>query len=221
VSITIALIILFRVPVSIEIITAILGVVMFALITGILIMGKGKTILASRDERTINKQFSKEIELHVLINEAKNKKSKDIFDLRKKFKKARKDLVKSFAEQNENSDLDDQAKVELNTQYKTDKKALEAEFKKARKELIKKFAIFKGETKKQVTVESRKNNFLKQIFLDIVKFGIFRFFAIGTIYIVIGLVAAITLPVVSGMGITLAIGVVIASVVFITISVPL
>ncbi|WP_027063203.1 protein translocase SecDF, variant type [Mesoplasma seiffertii] len=219
ISITVALIVLFRIPVSIEIITAILGVVMFSLVTAILIMGKGKTILASKDERTINKQFAKEIELHVLINEAKNTRSKELDKLKATFKKSRKQLKKALAKNLSETKVKDQRRT-IKKQAKADQKALKVQFKKDRKLILKNFAIFKGETKKQVTIESRKNNFLKQIFLDIIKFGVFRLIAVGTIYIAVGIIAAITLPVISGMGMTLAIGVVIASIVFITISVP-
>ncbi|AUF83610.1 hypothetical protein CXP39_02235 [Mesoplasma syrphidae] len=218
-SITVALIVLFRIPVSIEIITAILGIIMFSLVTGILIMGKGKTILASKDERTINKQFAKEIELHVMINEAKNAKGKELDQLKKQLKKAHKELKKKLAK--ELSEIKEKEQRQgIKKQFKVSQKTLQTQFKKDRKNVLKSFAIFKGETKKQVTIESRKNNFLKQIFLDIIKFGIFRFIAVGTIYIAIGVIAAITLPVISGMGMTLAIGVVIASVVFITVSIP-
>ncbi|WP_026389768.1 protein translocase SecDF, variant type [[Acholeplasma] multilocale] len=213
-AITVASVIIFRVPVTAEIIAAVVGVMSFAVITAILILGKGKSIISSKTDERINEYFNKEIELAVEIKEYKNTINDIISSERNQYANKINDLKVKL------KDIDDK-KSDDYKKVKVEMKSLRNEFRIFRKVEKQKFKDFKAKNKKAIKLESKTNNFAKEVFLNVTKFAITKTVFISSIYAIVAIVMALTLPSIVGMGITLVIGIVTTSVVTITIVVPI
>lgn len=204
---TISIVIILRVPFTIEALSGILGVLCFALLTSLLFLGKGKSLIVSRNEESLNRYFNNEIELE---SKKKNLKRKLKKELRKEFWILKQEFKK----------LD-----KTDTQYKKNKKELRETQKKIYKELKhQKYSVLKEEFKQinsQIKLESKKNNFLKEIYVDVLKFSILKISLLGLFSLIFSITLTVTLTSISIMGLILTVGVIMTCVVGITILLPI
>lgn len=245
-ALTIATIVVLRVPVSIEILYAIMGTISFSIVTGIIILGKGKSIIASKNEKDLHKFFNHEVNFLTKIKEGRREANQKIYqakkisqlklielfnlqDLNKKKKKKQKQT--KFSVFLQKLKLKNWSKIKFNfkqlfiskkySEYKQAKIDIKKTFKLTKIEINQNFKASKLKLKEKIKFESRKNNFLKHVFASVIKFSMFRTLTVGILYIFIGLCAAVTLPTITGMGVGLIIGVIVSILTTLTIVLPI
>ncbi|PPE05189.1 protein translocase SecDF, variant type [Williamsoniiplasma lucivorax] len=194
----VSVVLVLRIPFSIEILAGAMAVISFAFATGILFLGKGKSIIKSKNDKDINESFSAEIDLQLKIKHLKANLRKRSKQLRMKFKEQTK-IIK-----------DKKLCQTLKTELKNEKRTLVTQ---TRLEIY--------EIKKEIKIESNKNKFLSEIFDKVFKFGIYRAMTISVLYMLTGLVLAVTLPSIPIMGATILIGVPITIIVMLSIVLPI
>lgn len=203
----IAAIVVFRVPFTIEALAGVLGALSFSLLTGMLFLGKGKSLIESRDQEMLNQSFAREIEL-----EAQKK------TLRRQFKKTIADFKIEQAAERKALDQTLPEYLRLNRELvKTQKQKLVA-FIREQESLLKQELLAINH---QIKIEAQNNKFLKEIFNEALRFGVLRTLFLGSFYLAISVVVAVTLPSIAILGFTLAIGVISTTLVMLTIMLPL
>lgn len=203
---TISLIVIFRIPFTIEALAGILGVLGFALVSGMLFLGRGKSIIVSKDEKVLNDYFDQEIVLQVQKKQLKLDFKNQIREMKKSYRQDLKAI--------------DKKEPEYRKTIKALKKAQTLEFNKFKNEQKTGLKKQVDELNLQISLEARKNNFLKEIFANVLHFGLLRTIFLASFYLAIGVIAAVTLPAIGIMGFTLVIGVVATTLVMITIVLP-
>ncbi|AVP49160.1 protein translocase SecDF, variant type [Williamsoniiplasma luminosum] len=197
-ALVVTIVLVFRIPFSIEILAGAMAVISFAFATGILFLGKGKSIIKSKNEEEINESFETEIDLQI------------------KIKHIRKDLRTAIREHKN--------KFEEHTEDLKDKKLfkeLKQAFIQEKKALIEKSRVAIYELKQEIKIESNKNKFLSEVFDKVFKFGLYRAVVISILYMLVGLVAALTLPPIAIMGVTMLVGVPVTIIVMLCIVLPI
>lgn len=204
---TLSLVIVLRIPFTIEALAGVLGVLEFALITGMLLLGKGKSLIISKNETTLARYFEEEIRLQASKQEARQNYKKTLKNLKVANHESRLALEKTIPE------------------YKANLKALKAEqrkaFKIAKRTGRENYDLIIQNINVAIRQEALKNNFLKEIFVEVLRFGILRTIFIGLFYFIIALVLTITLPPIAIMGFTLMVGVIVTTIVMLTIMLPI
>ncbi|WP_031542890.1 protein translocase SecDF, variant type [Mesoplasma photuris] len=214
VGITVASVIVFQVPIGSEVISAIVVTISFAMISAIIVLGKGKSLLSAKGEKTLSLKLSEEIELAKEIN-VKNRSAKTSIDeINKKYNSELKE-IKSQLKNLLKDQIEDKEKLKEEIRMIKFNKKTEIELEKNA------FKTFKKDTKREINNFSNKNNFIKDTYLKIVKFAIIRSIVLGSIYLIISIVLAFTMIDVIGMGITLAIGIIVTAAVIVSIMIPL
>ncbi|SYV95936.1 Uncharacterised protein, partial [Mycoplasma putrefaciens] len=83
---TTSLVVVLRVPVGIEILSAIIAVLSFTIITSILILGKGKSIMKSKSLEAFSVIFEKEVDSSLELKTIKRQTKQELSNLKKEFK---------------------------------------------------------------------------------------------------------------------------------------
>ncbi|ATZ18782.1 bifunctional preprotein translocase subunit SecD/SecF [Williamsoniiplasma somnilux] len=229
---TAAVIITLRVPFSIEILPAIVTIISFVILLGILILGKGKKIIDSKDEKSLHNYFKQEIELTFKIKNKQKDIKNRILELKKIKKEQLSKFVKKEKIQSSTKKKISKFKKQLEMNFKklfsklpkelkVEKRIIIQDFKHQKQMLKEELKVFKSKINKEIKIEASQNNFLKEIFAQIFKFGIVRSLTIGLLYLSISIVAVITMPTIIGMGLSLTIGIIVASIAVLTIMLPL
>lgn len=205
-TVTIASIFVFRIPFTIEALAGILGVLSFSLLTGVLFLGKGKSLIGSRDRELLNQSFAKEIELEAQKKGLRREHKKTITLFKQEQKKERESIDKTDANY-----------LRLNKEMAIrHKQELIAFIRNQEREL--KIKIF--EINRQIKIEAKNNIFLKEISNEVLRFGILRTIFLGTFYLAIAIVTAATLPSIGIMGFVLVIGIIATTLIMLTILLP-
>lgn len=178
-----------------------------ALVVGIMIMistmisvfGKSRSLIATKDESSLNQFFKEEINLFSALKNKKNQIKNEIFVRKTEYK------------------------ISLKTEdlSKEQKQELKIEFKKYKHE---KWLIFKDEkkeTKIQINRFAKKNNYLKEVLAQTFKFAIKRSILVGFLYISFSVLFSIAFLPLASVGISVIITVVAAMATMLLICLPI
>ncbi|WP_434343225.1 protein translocase SecDF, variant type [Mycoplasma sp. 06067-C1-B144P-99-0482-3] len=220
-----SLVIIFRVPVGIEILSAILAVLSFTIITCVLFLGKGKSIIKSKDNKTFSEMFEKEILAYSNKKVTRYQVDNKIYKLKVEYKNNKKNLIKQQLESKNIKSilakmffkLKQNLKLRFNKKHNQLYKNLKLEIKENKKILKQ----HKKHTKIEIDLIANNNAFLKETFINVFKFGISRSFLVTTIYIIYALIISFGMYSIIGMGLTISIGILIASLVSLLIALPI
>ncbi|ATZ21490.1 protein translocase SecDF, variant type [Mesoplasma tabanidae] len=232
VLITASLVIMFRVPLSTEILVTMVSIVAFTIMSVIFILGKTKTLISIKNKNELRYEFENEANAQAIIkhkvleaiynkkafNKANKKRIKDIrreivnIKLIKKSKFYVWDAFKAFFKTNKTPEIAD-----LRKQIKVIRKENKTDLKPLRKQI----KVVKKAGRKEITMILKDNKFVKSLFVDSLKFGVNRLIYISGFYLIFAIILAITIPSIAGVGITLLIGVFVANIVILTMSLPL
>ncbi|ATQ35432.1 bifunctional preprotein translocase subunit SecD/SecF [Mesoplasma entomophilum] len=230
--ITASLVIMFRVPLSTEILVTMISIVAFTIMSVIFVLGKTKTLISVKNKNELRFEFEKEanaqtIIKHKVLQAINNKKDLNksnkkrvkyirtkIVDIKiiKKSKFYAWDAFKSLFKSNRTPEI---------LEFKKDIKDIRKENKTHLKTLRKEIKAIKKAGRKEITSILKDNKFVKSLFVDSLKFGINRLIYISGFYLMFAIILAITIPSIAGVGITLLIGVFVANIVILTMSLPL
>ncbi|WFQ92688.1 protein translocase SecDF, variant type [Mycoplasma feriruminatoris] len=220
-----SLVIIFRVPVGIEILSAILAVLSFTIITCVLFLGKGKSIIKSKDNKTFMEMFEKEILAYSNKKATKHQVHEKIYNLKVEYKNKKKNIIKQELEQNNIkswlSKIVFKLKQNLKLRFNKKHNQLYKDFKLEIKDNKKILKHHKKHTKIEIDLIANNNTFLKETFINVFKFGMTRSFLVTIIYIAYALILAFGLYSIAGMGLTIIIGILIASLVSLIIAIPI
>ncbi|WP_434338110.1 protein translocase SecDF, variant type [Mycoplasma capricolum] len=220
-----SLVIIFRVPVGIEILSAILAVLSFTIITCVLFLGKGKSIIKSKDNKTFSEIFEKEILAYSNKKVTRYQVDNKIYKLKVEYKNNKKNLIKQQLESKNIKSilakmffkLKQNLKLRFNKNHNQLYKNLKLEIKENKKIL----KHHKKHTKIEIDLIANNNPFLKETFINVFKFGMNRSFLVTIIYIVYALIISFGMYSIIGMGLTISIGILIASLVSLLIALPI
>ncbi|CBV67045.1 Membrane protein, putative [Mycoplasma leachii 99/014/6] len=220
-----SLVIIFRVPVGIEILSAILAVLSFTIITCVLFLGKGKSIIKSKDNKTFSEMFEKEILAYSNKKATRYQVDNKIHKLKVEYKNNKKNLIKQQLESKNIKSilakmffkLKQNLKLRFNKKHNQLYKNLKLEIKENKKILKQ----HKKHTKIEIDLIANNNAFLKETFINVFKFGMSRSFLVTTIYIIYALIISFGMYSIIGMGLTISIGILIASLVSLLIALPI
>ncbi|WP_434328957.1 protein translocase SecDF, variant type [Mycoplasma capricolum] len=220
-----SLVIIFRVPVGIEILSAILAVLSFTIITCVLFLGKGKSIIKSKDNKTFSEIFEKEILAYSNKKVTRYQVDNKIHKLKVEYKNNKKNLIKQQLESKNIKSilakmffkLKQNLKLRFNKNHNQLYKNLKLEIKENKKIL----KHHKKHTKIEIDLIANNNPFLKETFINVFKFGMNRSFLVTIIYIVYALIISFGMYSIIGMGLTISIGILIASLVSLLIALPI
>ncbi|AVN63640.1 hypothetical protein CG006_01430 [Mesoplasma florum] len=232
VLITTSLVIMFRVPISTEILVTMISIAAFTIMSVIFILGKTKTLISIKNKNELRFEFDKEanaqtIIKHKVLEAINNKKAlnrankKRINDIRKKIvdiKIAKKskfytwDVFKAIFKSN---------RIPKIAELRKEIKAIRKENKTDLKSLRKAIKTAKKAGRKEISTILKDNQFAKTLFVDSLRFGMNRLVYISGFYLLFAIILAVTIPSLAGVGITLLIGVFVANIVILTMSLPL
>lgn len=230
--ITGSLVIMFRVPLSTEILVTMISIVAFTIMSVIFILGKTKSLISIKTKSELRIKFDKEANAQTTIkhkmfeainnkkNVAKTNKAKiriiksQIVDIKltKKSKFYKWDAFKAYFKSNKTPDI-----AELRKDIKVIKKQSKVELKPLRKQI----KLIKKAGRKEISSILKENKFVKSLFVDSLRFGVNRLIYISGFYLLFAIILAVTIPSIAGVGITLLIGVFVANIVILTMSLPL
>ncbi|AVN62314.1 hypothetical protein CG001_01455 [Mesoplasma coleopterae] len=232
VLITTSLVIMFRVPISTEILVTMISIVAFTIMSVIFILGKTKSLISIKNKDELRIEFEKEADAQAVIkhkvleainnkktlNKANKKRIKDIrikivnIKIVKKSKFYKLDAFKALFKSNKITKVE-----ELRKEIKVIRKENKTDLKPLRKEI----RAAKKAGRKEITNILKDNKFVKTLFVDSLKFGVNRLIYISSFYLIFAVILAVTIPSIAGVGITLLIGVFVANIVILTMSLPL
>ncbi|AVN65015.1 hypothetical protein CG002_01390 [Mesoplasma florum] len=232
VLITTSLVIMFRVPISTEILVTMISIAAFTIMSVIFILGKTKTLISIKNKNELRFEFDKEANAqavikHKVLEAINNKKALDrankkrIKDIRRKIvdiKIAKKskfytwDAFKAIFKSN---------RIPKIAELRKEIKAIRKENKTDLKPLRKAIKVAKKAGRKEISTILKDNQFAKSLFVDSLRFGINRLVYISGFYLLFAIILAVTIPSLAGVGITLLIGVFVANIVILTMSLPL
>ncbi|ATZ17951.1 protein translocase SecDF, variant type [Mesoplasma melaleucae] len=232
VFITGSLVIMFRVPLSTEILVTMVSIVAFTIMSVIFILGKTKSLISIKTKNELRVEFDKEANAqmvlkHKVLEAIGNKKKlaktnkdkikaikKKIVDLKltKKSRFYMWDAFKACFKSNKNPEIAD-----LRKEIKAIRKQNKVDLKLLKKEI---WSIKKA-GRKEITLILKENKFVKSLFVDSLRFGVNRLIYISGFYLLFAIILAVTIPSIAGVGITLLIGVFVANIVILTMLLPL
>ncbi|QVK06377.1 protein translocase SecDF, variant type [Mycoplasma mycoides] len=220
-----SLVVIFRVPVGIEILSAILAVLSFTIITCVLFLGKGKSIIKSKDNKTFTEMFEKEIIAFSNKKATRHQVHEKNHQLKVEYKTNKKNLIKQQIEQNNIKSWWSKIffKLKQNIKLRFNKKdnSMYKDFKLKIKENKNILKHHKKHTKIEIDLIANNNAFLKETFINVFKFGISRTVLITVIYLAYAIILSFGLYAIIGMGLTIIIGILIASLVSLFIALPI
>jgi len=213
---TFAAVFVFRIPVTIELLSGFALLISFISLTMIFLLGKGKSLLNFDDKNELNKKFAKEIQSSEKIHAQKKVYKDEISVLKVELKTTKKTLAKLLKQIKNFEEVDENKVIDL----KVKKTELQLDIKKLKKDNRLKFKEMKNEEKIKIKQVSQSNFFFKELYMDLIKFMIRRILTIGLFYMLTALVLLITLAPMFGMGIIVLIGIIIGFVVTLFIVIP-
>jgi len=213
---TFAAVIVFRIPVTIELLSGFALLISFVALTMIFLLGKGKSLLNFDDKNVLNEKFEKEIQGSEKIHAQKKAFKDEVSVLKAELKATKKTLaalekqIKNFEEVDENKVID----------LKVKKIELQLDIKKLTKDNRQKFKEIKKSEKIKIKQVSQSNFFFKEVYMELIKFTARRILTIGLFYMLTALILLITLAPMFGMGIVVLIGIIIGFMVTLFIVIP-
>ncbi|WP_236607866.1 protein translocase SecDF, variant type [Mycoplasma putrefaciens] len=220
---TTSLVVVLRVPVGIEILSAIIAVLSFTIITSILILGKGKSIMKSKSLEAFSVIFEKEVDSSLELKTIKRQTKQELSNLKKEFKAS---LAVEIAQRAEQKNVQKhlwwfKQTQKFNLIFNKKQNQVYKEYKLKRKELKSAIKNQRATVKHKLDTFVSSNVFLKEIFINIFKFGINRTLLVTSIYIIFALIISLLMPPIIGMGITIIIGILISTLVSLLIALPI
>lgn len=167
--------------------------------TMMVVFGKARSLIATKDENSLKQFFREEI---ALASDLKNKKrliKDDIF-------------VKK---------TDKRVALKADGLSKEDKVKIKNDYKKYKHQKWLEFKLDKKETKIQINRVSRKNNYLKEVMIQTFKFGLKRSVLIGALYLVFAVLFTVAFTPIASIGISIIVAVVTSMVVMLLVCLPI
>ncbi|AJM71807.1 protein translocase SecDF, variant type [Mycoplasma yeatsii] len=225
VLLVVSLVVVLRVPVGIEILGAVLAVLSFAVITSVLILGKGKSIMKSKSLKAFSEVFDKEVNVSSEIRAIKHEIREKSLIVRKEFKTLLKQKVNDKIQELGFKNKVHKLWLTIIWKYKFifSKKENQSykEYKLKQKEIKSVVKQNKQRTDKKLDSLISNNSFLKEVFVNVFTFGLNRTLLVTVIYITYALIISLCMPSIIGMGVTIIIGVLISTLVSLVIALPL
>lgn len=225
VLLVVSLVIVLRVPVGIEILGAVLAILSFAVITSVLILGKGKSIMRAKSLKAFSEVFDKEVNVSAEIRAIKHKIREKLLKVRKEFKTLLKQKVNDKIQELGFKNKVQKLWLVMIWKYKFifSKKENQSykEYKLKRKEIKSVVKQNKQRIDKQLDSLISNNSFLKEVFVNVFTFGLNRTLLVTVIYITYALIISLCMPSIIGMGVTIIIGILTSTLVSLVIALPL
>lgn len=205
-----ALVILFRIPVSIELLSGIAFLITCSLITMMLVLGKGKNILNAEAKDKIYHHFDQEVDDAIKLRQYRydqkqtlKQAKKALCDLKKQVK-----LSQKKVDQDESRDLLNQLEV-AEDNYALMKKTYRDDYQG-----------FKTKTKEQIDYHARRNFFFKNLYARLIDFSLWRYVTIGGFFVLTALALTVTMPSIFNFGLIILIGLLMGGMVSLFIVIP-
>ncbi|PPE05065.1 bifunctional preprotein translocase subunit SecD/SecF [Entomoplasma ellychniae] len=232
-AITASLIIVFRVPISYELLSTFIGVISFALLSIILMLGKIRSSISSKTKDQLASSFASEIDLKTKFNKSNAELKNKILNIKKTYQLSKNDLTKEMI----NAKLNKVSKFKFINKFKSlfiiqsknpEVKILKAKIKMLKKQLkldikpiSKEIELSKQENNIEFNKLIKENKYMLEVLNETMKYAIKKVLIIGIIYILFALILAITVPSIVGVGLTLLIGIFTTYIFIISTAVPL
>ncbi|AKU79602.1 protein translocase SecDF, variant type [Spiroplasma turonicum] len=193
------LIISLQIPFGSLIIIGITTSILFALTTSFAIFGKVRSLIASRNQKSLVTFFNKEVEYAYQIKEKKRQIAHEIF--------LEKQALKIKLSEKEHS------REEL--------RKLNLEFNKFAYEKRSEYKKYARENKELIYKVAKENNYLSEILVKTFKFGFTRFLLVFTLFLSLSLLLVIAINPILYFGIALILGVIISNLFILFLSLPI
>ncbi|WP_053946049.1 protein translocase SecDF, variant type [Spiroplasma cantharicola] len=188
-----------QIPLGNVAIIAIVGSIFFTIISLFIIFGKARTLIASKDEKSLINFFKQEIEIIYDTKSVKKKMNDELFNLKNEMR----------------------LNIKTNNLPKEEKKKLKLEFKEIKHNKKIEFKKVKKANKIKINRVAKQNNYLSEVLVKTFKFGLVRCLLLISLYTILGVVLAASMSSIWSFGTSMIIGTVISSVFVLFISLPL
>ncbi|WP_339021630.1 protein translocase SecDF, variant type [Spiroplasma endosymbiont of Atherix ibis] len=197
--ISVALITALQIPLGNASIIAIVSSLLFTVISLFMIFGKSRSLISSKNEKSLVNFFNKEIEIVYDTKTFKRKINDELFNLKNEMR----------------------LNIKVNSLSKEEKKKIKLEFKEIKHNKKIEFKKIKKENKIKINRVGKQNNYLSEVLVKSFKFGLVRCSLLITLYSLVGIVILTTMPSILSFGLAIIIGTIVTSLVVLFISLPL
>ncbi|AUB31483.1 protein translocase SecDF, variant type [Spiroplasma floricola] len=197
--ISVSLITALQIPLGNASIIAIVSSLLFTIISLFMIFGKSRSLISSKNEKSLIDFFNKEIEIVYDTKTFKKQMNDELFNLKNEMR----------------------LNIKTNSLSKEEKKKLKLEFKEIKHNKKIEFKKIKKENKIKINRVGKQNNYLSEVLVKSFKFGLVRCSLLIALYSLVGIVILATMPTILSFGLAIIIGTVVTSLVVLFISLPL
>ncbi len=188
-----------QIPLGNVAIIAIVGSIFFTIISLFIIFGKARTLIASKDEKSLINFFKQEIEIIYDTKSVKKKMNDELFNLKNEMR----------------------LNIRTNNLPKEEKKKLKLEFKEIKHAKKIEFRKVKKANKIKINRVAKQNNYLSEVLVKTFRFGLVRSLLLIVLYTVLGIILASSMSSIWSFGASMIIGIFVSSVFVLFISLPL
>ncbi|WP_041618275.1 protein translocase SecDF, variant type [Spiroplasma diminutum] len=197
--VTVAILTTMQVPLGNVAIIGIVSSIIFTIISLFMIFGKARSLIASKNEVSLVNYFKKEIEIIYDTKSFKNQMNDELFKLKNEMR----------------------LEIKTNKLSKEEKKKLKLEFKEIKHNKKIDFKKVKKDNKIKINRVSKQNNYLSEVLVKTFKFGFIRCWLLIGLYSLLGILLVLSMPTIMAFGVSIIIGVIVACLFVLFISVPL
>ncbi|AUM62598.1 protein translocase SecDF, variant type [Spiroplasma monobiae] len=197
--ITVAFITTLQIPLGNSSIIAIVSSIVFAVTALFIVFGKARSLVASKDEKSMIEFFKKEIEIVYDTKTIKRQMNDELFDLKNQMR----------------------LNIRTNKLTKDESKKLKLEFKEIKHNKKIEYKKVKKENKIKINRVGKQNNYLSEVLVKTFKFGFVRCSLLVGLYALVGALMVVSMPTISAFGLSIIIGTVVTSLLVLFISLPL
>ena len=208
-----AMIVVFRIPISIELLSGIAFLITCSLITMMLVLGKGKNILHAEAKDKIYHHFDQEVGETIKLRQYRYDQKQTL----KQTKKALHDLKKQVKESRKKVEIDRDNFQDLINQLEVAKDNYALMKKTSRDD----YQAFKTKTKAQINHYARRNFFFKNLYARLIDFSLWRYVTVGGFFVLTALALTITMPAIFNFGLIILIGLLMGGMVSLFIVIPI
>ncbi len=198
-AITLGAIVALQIPLGMSSLISIVASISFVCMALFIIFGKARSLIVSKDEKSLNEYFKKEIEYSYNTKSEKKRIKDELFLIKADLKLALKSKDLTVKE----------------------KRELYAQFSKTKQEKYLAFKDIRKENKIKISRVAKENNYLKEVMVQTFRFGVKRTYLIGSVYIAVALLLAMTLSPLLAFGISLIIGILSSALVVLFVAIPI
>lgn len=231
--ITSSLVMVFRVPISYELLSTFIAVVSFAILSMIIILGKIRSSIGSKTKDQLVSEFASEIEIKSKLHKIILGKRQSILAITKDLKTNKKVLkfklvnlkIKKQTRFAKWNSLKSKFVVKFKNQ---DIKNVRSEIKQLRKNksqnikpIKKEIKLIKKNNWLEFNTIIKENIYMKSVLNDTMNHAIKKILMVGLFYLLFAFILVVTIPTIVGVGLTLLIGIFVTYAFIITTAIPL